>query len=223
MFDDRNWIMDIINRRDDDQVIIPMYVQIYGKKFSILELDKINKRFDKGSFKVAYGTADALFMPNSFPTERARDFDVITVFTEYDNDKERSIRYMVFECGDVDVDEENPNPLNVEIHGYYEALYNHVKKIVDDHFKALIAIDEHPIIPKEEPVEEKPELREYTEEDEEDPLEELRKEVEEYSQDDEEEESPFEEEDEEESSEITLQFEDDEDEDTDYSSDFDVF
>lgn len=220
MFDDKNWIMDIINRRDDDMIVIPLYVQIYGKRFSILELDKINKRFDTGSFKVAYGTADALFMSNSFPVERARDFDVVTVFTEYDNEKDRRVRYMVFECGDVDVDvdEENPDTLNSQIHSYYEALYNRVKKIVDEHFKALIAIDEHPIIVNDpEPEEEK-----------EDPLESLRQEVAEYSQDDDDEEvSPFEEdpeeEDEEESSEVTLQFEDDENEDYDYSSDFDIF
>ena len=205
-FDNKEWIMKIVNMRDEDQIIIPLYVQIYGKKYSLLELDQIKVRFVEGTFKVAYGTADALFMPNSFPVNRVRDFDIINVFTEYDNVKDRTIRYMTFESGDVDVKEDNK--LDEQIHMYFEALFNRVKEIVNNYFKSLIAQDEHPIIPKEEVVipQHIPVVDEDTEDDDipypsaddkyddyyfneeetedEDPLEELRKEVAEYSQDD---------------------------------------
>lgn len=214
-FDNKEWIMKIVNMRDEDQIIIPLYVQIYGKKYSLLELDQIKVRFVEGAFKVGYGTADALFMPNSFPVNRVRDFDIINVFTEYDNVKDRTIRYMTFESGDVDVKEDNK--LDEQIHMYFEALFNRVKEIVNSYFKSLIAQDEHPIIPKEEVIpqhipvvdedtedddipypsaddeydeyyfdkEESPFEDDPEEVDEEDPLEELRKEVAEYSQDDE--------------------------------------
>lgn len=204
-FDNKEWIMKIVNMRDEDQIIIPLYVQIYGKKYSLLELDQIKVRFVEGAFKVAYGTADALFMPNSFPVNRVRDFDIINVFTEYDNVKDRTIRYMTFESGDVDVKEDNK--LDEQIHMYFEALFNRVKEIVNSYFKSLIAQEEHPIIPKEEVIPQHiPVVDEETEEEdipypsaddeyddyyfneeeteEEDPLEELRKEVAEYSQDD---------------------------------------
>jgi hypothetical protein len=226
--------MKIVNMRDEDQIIIPLYVQIYGKKYSLLELDQIKVRFVEATFKVAYGTADALFMPNSFPVNRVRDFDIINVFTEYDNVKDRTIRYMTFESGDVDVKEDNK--LDEQIHMYFEALFNRVKEIVNNYFKSLIAQEEHPIIPKEEvPMqvgikEYTGELSEYSsssiwdpkfvneETPEEDPLEALRKEVAEYSQDDDsEEESPFEEDpeevDEEEASEVAFEFGDENEED----------
>lgn len=184
MFDDKEWIKKLVNMRDEDQIVIPLYVQIYGKKYSLLELDTIKVRFSEGAFKIGYGTADSLFMPNSFPINRIRDFDVITVFTEYDNGKDRTIRYMVFESGNIDLpDVEEKDKLSEEICSCFDMLYTHVKDVVDGYFKALIAEEEHPIIPREEPKKEEPIVDE--EDEEEDPLDELRKEVAEYSQDDE--------------------------------------
>ena len=217
MFEDKDYIKNLVNQRDDDQIVIPLYVQIYGKKYSLLELKDVKVRFTEGAFKVGYCTADALFMPNSFPINRIRDFDIITVFTEYDDKKDRTIRYMVFESGNIDLpDVEEKDKLSEEICSYFDMLYTHVKDVVDDYFKSLIAEETVPIIPKEEPKKEAPKLNEETPE--EDPLEALRKEVAEYSQDDDsEEESPFEEdpeeEDEEEASEVAFEFGDEDEED----------
>lgn len=217
MFEDKDYIKNLVNQRDDDQIVIPLYVQIYGKKYSLLELKDVKVRFTEGAFKVGYGTADALFMPNSFPINRIRDFDVITVFTEYDDKKDRTIRYMVFESGNIDLpDVEEEDKLSEEICSYFDMLYTHVKDVVDDYFKSLIAEETVPIIPKEEPKKEAPKLNEKTPE--EDPLEALRKEVAEYSQDDDsEEESPFEDDpeevDEEEASEVAFEFGDENEED----------
>lgn len=243
MFEDKDYIKNLVNQRDDDQIVIPLYVQIYGKKYSLLELKDVKVRFTEGAFKVGYGTADALFMPNSFPINRIRDFDVITVFTEYDDRKDRTIRYMVFESGNIDLpDVEEEDKLSEEICSYFDMLYTHVKDVVDDYFKSLIAEETVPIIPKEKPKKEGPKfnegLREYSgelskyssswdpefvneETPEEDPLEALRKEVAEYSQDDDsEEESPFEEDpeevDEEEASEVAFEFEDESEEEDEY-------
>lgn len=226
MFDDKEWIKKLVNMRDEDQILIPLYVQIYGKKYSLLELDTIKVRFSEGAFKIGYGTADSLFMPNSFPINRIHDFDVITVFTEYDNEKDRTIRYMVFESGNIDLsDAEEKDKLSEEICSCFDMLYTHVKDVVDDYFKALIAEEEHPIIPREEP--KKEEL--IVDEEEEDYFDDY-----------------VDEENEEESSEMTMEFEDVDDEDDylaelrqevsefqeediteeddeDYSTDFDIF
>jgi hypothetical protein len=167
MFDDKEWIKKLVNMRDEDQIVIPLYVQIYGKKYSLLELDTIKVRFSEGAFKIGYGTADSLFMPNSFPINRIRDFDVITVFTEYDNEKDRTIRYMVFESGNIDLpDVEEKDKLSEEICSYFDMLYTHVKDVVDGYFKALIAEEEHPIIPREEPKKEEPIVDEEEEDEE---------------------------------------------------------
>jgi hypothetical protein len=106
-------------------------------------------------------------MPNSFPINRIRDFDVITVFTEYDNEKDRTIRYMVFESGNIDLpDVEEKDKLSEEICSYFDMLYTHVKDVVDDYFKALIAEEEHPIIPREIPKKEEPIVDEEEEDEE---------------------------------------------------------
>lgn len=203
MLEDRTWVKNLINSRDDDEIIIPLYVQIYGKKYPLLKLDEIKKRFSPSAFKVGYGTADAWFMKNSFPVHRINEFDLVDTFSEYDSENERNIRYTVFESGDVDTSEENK--LNEEIHMYFDLLFNNVKERVDAYFKSLIESENVPIVPEDKPKKEEVpmqvgikeytgELSEYSsswdpkfvnEDDEEDPLDELRKEVAEYSQDDE--------------------------------------
>ena len=97
--------------------------------------------------------------------------------------------------------------LTEEIHMYFDLLFNNVKERVDAYFKSLIESETIPFIPEDKPKkEEEPtqtgikeytgELSEYSsssiwdpkfvnEETTEDPLEQLRKEVAEYSQDDE--------------------------------------
>lgn len=203
MLEDRTWVKNLINARDDDEIIIPLYVQIYGKKYPLLKLDEIKKRFSPSAFKVGYGTADAWFMKNSFPVHRISEFDLVDTFSEYDSKNERNIRYTVFESGDVDTSEENK--LNEEIHMYFDLLFNNVKERVDAYFKSLIKSENVPIVPEDKPKKEEVPMqvgiKEYTgklskyssswdpkfvnENDEEDPLDELRKEVAEYSQDDE--------------------------------------
>lgn len=203
MLEDRTWVKNLINLRDDDEIIIPLYVQIYGKKYPLLKLDEIKKRFSPSAFKVGYGTADAWFMKNSFPVHRISEFDLVDTFSEYDSENERNIRYTVFESGDADVREDNK--LNEEIHMYFDLLFNNVKERVDTYFKSLIESENVPIVPedksKKEEVPMQVGIKEYTgelskyssswdpkfvnENDEEDPLDELRKEVAEYSQDDE--------------------------------------
>lgn len=190
MFEDKEYIKNIVGMRDDDQIVIPLYIQIYGQKYSLLELDTIKKRFSRSAFKVGYATADALFMNNSFPVNRIGEFDLVNTFTEYDESMERQIRYTVFESGDVDVKEDDK--LGEEIHMYFECLFNNVRERVDAHFKSLIEQESVPLIPRHIPVadeedEDIPYLSADDEDDEyveEDALEDLRKEVAEYSQDD---------------------------------------
>lgn len=141
MFDIENneLIMRLIDMREDNEIIIPLYVQVYGKRYSILEMDEITVRFTEGAFKVGFGTADALFMKNSFPTNRASEFDVINVFTSYDDNMDRNIRYMVFETGDVDT--EANDTLRDQVHEYYQMLFKHVWNNVDKHIKKLLSTD----------------------------------------------------------------------------------
>lgn len=141
MFDIENndLIRKLIDMREENEIIIPLYVQVYNKRYSILEMDDITVRFTEGVFKVGFGTADALFMKNSFPTNRASEFDVINIFTIYDDSMDRNVRYMVFETGDVDNDA--LDTLKDQVHKYYRMLFTHVWNHVDEHIKKLLSTD----------------------------------------------------------------------------------
>ena len=147
MLEDRNWIRTVVDMRDGDAIVIPLYIQIYGKKYSILDMNSIKKRFAPSAFKIGYGTADSMFMKNSFPVNRINEFDLIDTFYEYDSENDINVRYTVFESGDVDDNESNK--LNEEIHMYFDLLFNNVKENVDAYFKSLIESENVPIIPKE--------------------------------------------------------------------------
>lgn len=147
MLEDRNWIRTVVDMRDADTIVIPLYIQIYGKKYSILDMNSIKKRFAPSAFKIGYGTADSMFMKNSFPVNRINEFDLIDTFYEYDSENDINVRYTVFESGDVDDIESNK--LNQEIHMYFDLLFNNVKENVDAYFKSLIESENVPIIPKE--------------------------------------------------------------------------
>ena len=149
MLEDRNWIKTVVDMRDADAIVIPLYIQIYGKKYSILDMNSIKKRFAPSAFKIGYGTADSMFMKNSFPVNRINEFDLVDTFYEYDSENDINVRYTVFESGDVDDIESNK--LNQEIHMYFDLLFNNVKENVDAYFKSLIESESVPIIPKDKP------------------------------------------------------------------------
>lgn len=231
MLEDRNWIRTVVDMRDTDAIVIPLYIQIYGKKYSILDMNSIKKRFAPSAFKIGYGTADSMFMKNSFPVNRINEFDLIDTFYEYDSENDINVRYTVFESGDVDDTESNK--LNEEIHMYFDLLFNNVKENVDAYFKSLIDSESVPIIPKEHVEDNLAKSIPIVEEDDDDSLEEdeyprvtegslLGKETvdfingeDKYSDDDylSEESVMF--------NEGFLNYEDDEDDD--YSTDFDIF
>ena len=205
MFENKEYIKNIVSMRDDGEIVIPLYIQIYGQKYSLLELDTIKKRFSRSVFKVGFATADAFFMNNSFPVNRINEFNLINSFTEYDESMNRNIRYTVFESGDVDV--KDNDKLGEEIHMYFDLLFNNVKERVDAYFKSLIEQETVPLIPRHIPIaDEKDDDIPYPSADDED---------DEYVD---EEESVFEDDeddDEEESSEVAFEFENDYDDEYD--------
>jgi hypothetical protein len=74
-------------------------------------------------------------MVNSFPTHRVNEFDIVNLFTEYDEDKDVNIRYMIFESSNVDNDD---TELIEELNYYVDMLFDHTYKLVDTYIKKLI-------------------------------------------------------------------------------------
>ena len=231
MINDKDKIKKIIDMREDDEIVIPLYVQINGKRYEILEMDKINVRFNPYTFNVGFGTSDSLFIKNSFPVNRINEFKLIEGFNVQDEDTLANIRYTIFESGYID-NVKDDDVLGNNINKYFECLYDKCKEYSDNYFKELISgnislsmnsLDKPKKDAKDIPVEEEKDddilyatedenggndeevptqigIKEYTgelskyssswnpkffnEDDKEDYLDDLRKEVKEYSQDD---------------------------------------
>ena len=139
MFDinDKETIIKIINQRSDNEYVIPLYVKIYNKTYSILELDSI-KDFNQSSFKVGFGTASSMFMKNSFPNQYAFDFETMSVFKEFDQTYNTEIRYVVFETSMVDQISELHEQIDRYILMLEEYVGEHVQQIKKELMKVLL-------------------------------------------------------------------------------------
>lgn len=130
MFDinDKDTIIKIINQRNDEEYVIPLYVKMYNTTYPILELDSITD-FNQSSFKVGFGTSSSMFMKNSFPNQYAFDFDTVSVFKEFDQTYNTEIRYVVFETSMVDQVSELHEQIDQYILMLEEYVSEHVKQI----------------------------------------------------------------------------------------------
>ncbi|MBR5297013.1 MAG: hypothetical protein IKU29_03985 [Parabacteroides sp.] len=138
MINDKDKIRKIIDMREDDEIVIPLYVQINGKRYEILEMNKINVRFNPYTFNVGFGTSDSLFIKNSFPVNRINEFKLIEGFNIQDEDTLANIRYTIFESGYID-NVKDDDVLGNNINKYFECLYDKCKEYSDNYFKELIS------------------------------------------------------------------------------------
>lgn len=135
MFDvnDKELVKKIIDQRDDDEYVIPLYVKIYNEKFSILELDNITD-ISPSSFKVGFGSSSSMFIRNSFISKYAMDFEPINVFGVFDNDNGVDILYNIFESSFVT---ENSD-MHIQINNYVHILMDYISNLVNNKRKKML-------------------------------------------------------------------------------------
>lgn len=135
MFDMNNkeLVKKIIDQRDDDEYVIPLYVKIYNEKFSILELDNITD-ISPSSFKVGFGSSSSIFTKNSFISKYAMDFETINVFKVFDNDNNVDVLYNIFETGFVT---ENSD-MHIQINDYVQMLMDRISDSVSIKRKKML-------------------------------------------------------------------------------------
>ena len=107
MFDLTNveFIKKVIDSRDDNMLIIPLYVKIYHNTYSLIDLPDI-REYNPASFKVGFGTSIGLEIKNSFPNNHLLDMDVIHIIRDVDKDTGVISKYLIFESDDVDGNED---------------------------------------------------------------------------------------------------------------------
>lgn len=135
MFDinDKELIKRIIDKRNDDEYVIPLYVKIYNNTYSLLELDSITD-YNPSSFKVGFGSSSSIFTKNSFITEYSFDFDIVNVFGIFSPSLNLNVLYNVFESTYV----EECSDMHKQINYYVGLLEDRISKQVDIIKKELI-------------------------------------------------------------------------------------
>lgn len=104
MFDSTNQdlIMRLINGRKTNAFVAPLYVKNYNDRYGLNEIKQINN-FNPSAFKVGFGVHVSLLDKFAFPNTLMDMFDPVVAFTNFDEDKQISEKFIIFEIGAVDI------------------------------------------------------------------------------------------------------------------------
>lgn len=149
---DKEFQKTLIDSRDDSMYLIPMYVIVCNKKYSILDIDKIKDRVSETLFKVGFGTSHSIISkPNNFPTALFYNFNVTPLFTDTNAETDISTNYFVLEESVFDDVESEENPVLAkiyeEINSWIQRLYDMYRECIENNTQTETAVEE-----EEEPV-----------------------------------------------------------------------
>ena len=125
--EDKDLIMKLINMRDKDEIIIPIYIRIGNNMYDLTEVDEI-ETCSPSIFKVGFGSSDSVFVRNKFPKNRLINFNNAKIFNHFDEDKQCAVDYFVFESSFMEL---NDGILSDDINYWYNILLDYVMKHVE--------------------------------------------------------------------------------------------
>lgn len=125
--EDKETVMTLINVRNKDEIIIPIYVRIGKNTYYLSEIKDIDN-CSPSIFKVGFGSSDSVFVRNKFPKNKLINFSNSKIFNHFDNDKQCAVDYYVFESDNVDGDD----ALSAEINRWYDLLLDVTMKHVEE-------------------------------------------------------------------------------------------
>lgn len=144
------FIRDVI-RRKGRYYVIPLYVNICGKNYGILEIPDLTlMNVTQSAFKVGFGALNHSGMLNKTTpslNEEERKllqyFSNVKMFTVFEEDINIDVQYIMFE-GDADTAESIANDIGIhpflgEIAFYYNALFDKVHNIVSTNRNEMLS------------------------------------------------------------------------------------
>lgn len=93
--DNHEMIMQMISAKHPDAYVIPLYVQLYRDRYSITELKQI-KQFNPAGFRVGFGARVSIFDKRSFPSDKMFAYEIETVFSHFNENKNADEKFVVF-------------------------------------------------------------------------------------------------------------------------------
>ena len=132
--EDKEMIMNIINNRKENELVIPLYVRVGNIRYSLFEVDDIPD-CSPSIFKIGFGSSNSVFTRIKFPNDKLMYFSEAKLFNHFDEDKQILIQYITFESSDV---EDDGSILNENINRYYDILLEYVMSHVEINKKERI-------------------------------------------------------------------------------------
>ena len=132
--EDKEMIMNIVNNRKVNELVIPLYVRVGNIRYSLFEVDDIPD-CSPSIFKIGFGSSNSVFTRIKFPNDRLMYFSEAKLFNHFDEDKQILIQYITFESSDV---EDDGSILNENINRYYDILLEYVMSHVEINKKERI-------------------------------------------------------------------------------------
>ena len=131
--EDHELIRRIIDNKDFNKILIPLYVKIFNRTYGITELDDITD-FSKFSFKVGFGSKNNMTFPksNNFPLGQLQCFYNPTLINYFDEETQLHTTYVVFESDVINEDERRDIELRLiyEVNEYVSLLSNYIESHV---------------------------------------------------------------------------------------------
>ena len=138
MFDMTNEeaLMKLINGRDENAYIVPLYVHINNERYNLWEIDQIDN-FSRSTIKIGFGSSRGLMVKSQLPQECLNEFEMLKTSHQYDYDKDVDVFYCVFESGFLN-EEELTDDFHIQIQTYVEQVAEYVNQIVQEKRKQRI-------------------------------------------------------------------------------------
>ena len=132
--DNKEAIVKLIDSRESDEFVIPVYVRIYNNRYFLHELDQI-KEYNPTSFKIGFGSSSSLFVKNSFPNQLILNYEEPVAFTECDENTGVATRYVLFEANDTVPDDSD---INKQIIFYAERIREYLEEMAKKRREELL-------------------------------------------------------------------------------------
>lgn len=141
---DRDIMKTLIDSRNKDCYFIPLYINLFGTKYAILDMDNITLSVPLSAFRVGFGTSHSIIGTKNFPTGEMYKYNCEDSFKITDEDSQIDTHYFIIEESFMNDDS---NPIDKEINNWIKILYdkseNHVKEYKES-LKSMIDADNDP-------------------------------------------------------------------------------
>lgn len=120
---DKDMIKTLIDSRDSNYFLMPLYVNIFGKKYAILDIPNITQSVPISSFKVGFGTSYSVISNcKSFPTKEMYKYNCEDAFKYTDEETSVDTHYFIIE--ETRMNDESSDIIDKEINMWIDSLYS---------------------------------------------------------------------------------------------------